>query len=209
MIFPLADQLLHRLPDFLPRCGPVDVMHLVQVDMIGLQAPEAGIAGAADVIRRQVFVVGADVHRLVHFCGQYDPVATGLVLRQPLADVFLGDAEALGHVGRLRTTVDVGGIEDVDTSVQSRVHDAETVRFVGQLSEVHAAQRDRADFEARAAKVSVIHRVFSCSPRIRTEAVVDVISIFLCQCGRVLARALRSGFPALPRSSPAVTWQWM
>ena len=31
-----VDQLFHRLPGFLPWRGPVDVVHLVQVDVIGL-----------------------------------------------------------------------------------------------------------------------------------------------------------------------------
>lgn len=44
----LANQLLHRLPDFLPGYGPVDVVHLVKIDVVGLQALEAGFAGSAD-----------------------------------------------------------------------------------------------------------------------------------------------------------------
>jgi len=46
----LAHQLLHRLPDLLPRCAAVDMMHLVEVDMVGLEAPQALLAGTADVV---------------------------------------------------------------------------------------------------------------------------------------------------------------
>src|SRR5215468_5813770 len=35
----LSDQHLHRLPDLIPRRAPVDVMHLVQVDVVGTQPP--------------------------------------------------------------------------------------------------------------------------------------------------------------------------
>ena len=64
--FALADQLLHRLPDVLPRRGPVDVVHLVRVDVIGLQPPHARLARAPDVVGRQSAVVRAESHRLVH-----------------------------------------------------------------------------------------------------------------------------------------------
>ena len=71
----LADQLLHRLPDLLPRRGPVDVVHLVQVDVIGLQPPQARFRRAADVVGGQPAVVRTESHRLIHLRGQDDVVA--------------------------------------------------------------------------------------------------------------------------------------
>src|ERR1019366_7264956 len=47
----LSDQDLHRLPDLIPRRAPVDVMHLVQVDVVGPQAPQRGVARAPAVER--------------------------------------------------------------------------------------------------------------------------------------------------------------
>src|SRR5215211_1007791 len=76
----LADQLLHRLPDLRPRRGPVDVVHLVQVDVIGLQPPHARLAGAANVVGRQSAVVRAESHRLVHLRRQDDVVAVPAAL---------------------------------------------------------------------------------------------------------------------------------
>src|SRR5262249_34420828 len=43
----LAHQLLHRLPDFVPRRAAIDVMHLVEVDAVGLEAAQALLAGVA------------------------------------------------------------------------------------------------------------------------------------------------------------------
>ena len=76
----LADQLLHRLPDLLPRRGAVDVVHLVQVDVIGLQPPQARLAGASDVVGGQPAVVRAESHRLVHLRRQDDVVAVSAAL---------------------------------------------------------------------------------------------------------------------------------
>jgi hypothetical protein len=68
------------------------------------------------------------------------------------------------HVGRLRAAVDVGGIEQVDSSFQGFVHDFKAGRLVGQFAEVHRAESDSADLQAGAAKVRVLHRNISFAP---------------------------------------------
>ena len=45
----LADELLHRLPDLLPGRVPINVVHLIQVDDVGLQPAQAVLAGPLDV----------------------------------------------------------------------------------------------------------------------------------------------------------------
>ena len=140
----LADQLLHRLPDLLPRRRPVDVVHLIQVDVIGLQPPQARLAGPPDVVGRQPAVVRAESHRLVHLRGQDDVVAVPAAL-QPPADGLLRDAVPLLHVRRLRAAVDVGGVEEVDARIDRGVHDREAARLVHGETEVHRAEADPAD----------------------------------------------------------------
>src|SRR5206468_1044037 len=49
----LEVQLFHRLPDLLPGRFAIDMMHLVQIDMVSPQPLQAGLAGAADVERRE------------------------------------------------------------------------------------------------------------------------------------------------------------
>src|SRR5690606_29680962 len=78
-------------------------------------------------------------------------------LRQPVADDLFGRAVALGHVGRLRAAIDVGGVEEVDARVQRLVHDREARRPVRQLAKVHGAEGDAADAKAGAAEMRVIH----------------------------------------------------
>ena len=55
---------LHRLPDLVPRRVPVDVVHLVEVDVVGLQPPQADRrrpGGCCSADRR--VVVGPVAHR--------------------------------------------------------------------------------------------------------------------------------------------------
>ena len=44
-----ADKLFHPLPDFLPGRVAVNVVHLVHINVVGLQAFQAGLARAFDV----------------------------------------------------------------------------------------------------------------------------------------------------------------
>src|SRR5699024_11833220 len=45
---PLRDQQVHRLPDLLPGRGAVYVVHLVEVDVVRLQATQGRVDCAAD-----------------------------------------------------------------------------------------------------------------------------------------------------------------
>ena len=112
--FALLDEHFHRLPDFFPGRLAVDVVHLVQVDVIGLQAAQAGFAGAANVQRREAAFVGPVAHIAVDFGGDDDFLAPPAALREPAPDDLLGDAFALFPA------VDVGGVEEVDALAPAR-----------------------------------------------------------------------------------------
>ena len=142
------------------------MVHLVQVDVIGLQPTQARLAGAPDVVGGQPAVVGAESHRLVHLCGQNDVVAVPAAV-QPSADGLLRDAVSLLHVRGLRAAVDVGGVEEVDARIDGGVHDRETGRFVHRVAEVHGAETDPADQQTGTAQVPVGH-FFAHGGSIRT-----------------------------------------
>ncbi|MNL14788.1 hypothetical protein D3C87_1357450 [compost metagenome] len=152
---PLAHELLHRLPDLLPGRGPIHVMHLVEVDMIGLQATKTIFASLPDVIGREPPIVRALAHRLVDLGRQDDPVAP-TALSQPAPDDLLGEAVALLHIRRLGATVHVCGIEEVDVGLQGAVHDLEGGWLVRQLTEVQGAQAQPADQQTGAPQVGVL-----------------------------------------------------
>lgn len=67
---------LHRLPNLVPRGVPVDVVELVEVNRVGLQAHQAGIQGPAGYSTpRASPAVGPRRHRSVELGGQYSPLA--------------------------------------------------------------------------------------------------------------------------------------
>ena len=95
MTLPCCDERLHRLPDLVPRRVAVDVVHLVEVDVIGLQPAQALFARAADVQRREPAVVRPLGHRTEDLRREHDLLAPTAALREPAADDLLGHALAL------------------------------------------------------------------------------------------------------------------
>ncbi len=126
-------------------------MHLVEVDVIGLQTPQARVARGADVARREPAVVRPVGHRAEHLRGEHDLLAPLATLREPRADDLLGAARAL------RSAVAVRGVEEVDAELERAIHDRVRVGLGRQRPEVHRAEADRADTECGAAETSVFH----------------------------------------------------
>ncbi len=147
----LGDQHLHRLPDLLPGSRPVDVVHLVEVDVVGLQPPQAGIDGAPDVERGELALVGPLPHVAVQLGGEDGPLAAAAALREPAADDLFGAALVLGPA------VDVGGVEEVDALLVGGVHDLVGVGLFGVRAEVHGAQAQAGDGQAGTAEVGELH----------------------------------------------------
>ena len=78
--FSLSHQLFHRLPDLFPGCVTVDVVHLVKVDMVGLQTPEARFTGFANVVGGQTPVIDLIAHLAIDLGGENDAITVLRVL---------------------------------------------------------------------------------------------------------------------------------
>src|SRR5690606_34478266 len=113
----------------------------------------------AEVARREAAVVGAVAHLAVDLGGEDDLLAPAAALREPAPDDLLSMAE-IALLAPL--TVAVGRVKEVDAEVERLVHDGEAVRLRGLRTEVHRAQAQRADLQAGASKVDVVH-AFSSS----------------------------------------------
>ena len=105
-------QGIQRLQGLLYRRGRVEAVDLVQIDVVGLQSPQAGLALAHDMAPGGATGVGTFTHRPEHLGGQYDILAADVQILQGLAhDALTGT-----------TTVHVGGIDKVDARLQGRLH---------------------------------------------------------------------------------------
>ena len=149
--FALLHKDFHRLPDLVEWRAAVDVVHLIEVDVVGLQSTQRSFARVPDVPRRQERVVGPVAHRAVELGGDDHLLAPAATLRKPSADDLLGESLAL------LPAVDVGGVEEVETGVECRVHDRVRRRLVGLRTEVHGAEAEAADRQPGASEVRVFH----------------------------------------------------
>src|SRR5206468_9133975 len=106
------DQLLHCLPDFLPRGLPIDVMHLIQVDAISLKPPQARLACPFDVQGRQARLIRPLAHPAKHFRRQNDFLTPSSALGKPAPQDLL--SPPLPHF----PTIDVRRVEKVEAQLQ-------------------------------------------------------------------------------------------
>src|SRR6056297_2758799 len=160
----LLHQDVEALPDLAPRAVAIDMVHLVKVDVVGLQACQAGLAVLADLVGAEAGTVAVRfrpvslaLHRAVDLGREDDRLAPPAALGEPAADDLLRGA------GLPAPAVHVGGIEEVDAELQRAVHDVEAVFLGGVPAEVHGAEAEIADFHAvvAEARVSNGHRVRS------------------------------------------------
>jgi hypothetical protein len=127
------------------------VVHLVQVDPVGLQPAQRLVTGLDDVARGQALVVGALAHPAVHLRRDHHRFAPTPALREPPPDDLLGDAFAE------LPAVHVGRVVELDAEVERAIHDLEAVRLGGLRAEVHRAETQARDAQPGAAEVCVLH----------------------------------------------------
>lgn len=152
----MLDQHVHRLPDFVERRLAIEVMHLVEVDVVRLEAAQARFAGFADVIGLKAPAVGAVYHRLIELRREDDFVSLSALL-EPFAHDFLGNAVAERNVGTLRTAVDVRRVDELDAEVIGAVHDLEARGLVGEMPEIHGSEAQTTHDQTGSAQMPILH----------------------------------------------------
>ncbi len=137
---PLTDERVERLDRLLDRGLPVPLVHLVEVDVVDPEAPQAVVAGAHEVLTRETRVVRSVPDREARLRRDEQSIAPPL---DRCPDDLLGDA----------ARVDVGGVDDVDTGVQAAIDEKPRAAPVGgsdllevsAATEGHRAQGERRD----------------------------------------------------------------
>ena len=141
----------HRLPDLFPRRFAIDVVHLVQIDMVGLQPPQAVLAGLPDMECREPSLIRPVPHPAIDLRRQNHFFAAPAALREPPAENLLGDALAD------LPTIDIGGIEKVDLMLQSPIHYSEAVSLGCLGPEIHTSEAHATHAKPRSTEVDVLH----------------------------------------------------
>ena len=138
---PVGDQGVERAQRLLERRLLIVVVHVVQVDIVGLQPVEGGVRLAADIVRPQVPVPG--VTPAADLRGEHDLVAVA-ALFQPAPDERLGPA--------VLDQVRVGGVDEVAARLGIGVEHGARLLLVGGPPEHVAAQAEGKDVQVRTAK---------------------------------------------------------
>src|SRR5271157_1253308 len=86
---PLVDEGVEGVEGLVHGGDAVPLVHLVQVDVVGLQAPETRLAGAQEVTTRQPGVVLALTHRIARLGAEDNLVTVSL---DDLSNDLLGPA---------------------------------------------------------------------------------------------------------------------
>ena len=141
----LLDENLHRLPDLIPRCGAVDVMHLIEVDVVGLQPPQAGIARGANMASGEPAIIRPVRHRPIQLGGEHHLLAPITAEREPPTNDLLGCAHALV------APVAIGRVEEIDPQIKGAIHDRAGFLLGSLRPEVHRAETQLAHLQCCAA----------------------------------------------------------
>src|SRR5262245_13798433 len=97
----------------------VPAMNLIQVDVVGAQAFEAGVDLPQDVFARQTDVVWTVAHLSEHLGRNYNLLALGKILERT-TQYFLA-----GAVG-----IDIGGVEEINSQFERAFDERSALNFV-------------------------------------------------------------------------------
>ena len=143
----LLDEVGERAERLLDVDGRIGAVHLVEVDVVGAEAPQRVLDRPDDPAPRPAAPVGVLAHRHEELGREHDVVAPVL---QRLPDDLL----------RLTGGVHVGGVDEVDAGVEGGVDDADrvVVILVAPGAEHHRAEAELRDLDAGASERAVLHR---------------------------------------------------
>ena len=127
------------------------MVHLVQVDVVGLQPLERTFHRLADVQRGELLLVRPVAHAPVHLCGHHHFLAPAAALGKPASHNLLGGAFAD------LPAVDIGGIEEINAEFERLIHNGEGVFLFRLGPEVHRPQAQPGNLQASPAKLCVFH----------------------------------------------------
>ena len=147
-----AHDVVQRAQRLFDRRVVIEAVDLIEVDVIGAEAAQAGVDGVVDVFAREAALVGVVAHRVEDLGGDDDAVARGEVLQRAAGDLF---ADAVG--------VHVGGVEEVDAGFQRAADEGPAFLFLQHpvapllRAVCHATETEAGDLKAGRAKPNVVH----------------------------------------------------
>src|SRR5205085_8251310 len=129
----LMHEVVERAQGLLDRAARIFDVLIIEVDVIGIEAPKAGLDRGHDVAAGSALQPSIPVHRPSEFRRQHDLVA---MPRQRAAEKFLRAA---------LYPVRIGAVEKGDADIERLVDDRPRRRLVAAPAEIVAAEPDGRD----------------------------------------------------------------
>src|SRR5260370_13044666 len=131
-------------------------MNLIQVNVVGSEAPQCSIDGIEQMLARSAGIPRGRPHAARTLARQYDTMAFVL---EPASDDLFGAAYPIRSAAE---GIGIGRIDEGDSAIDGRVEDSARLRFVALTPECHRAKTQAGYGQAPRGRCSV----FSCpSPR--------------------------------------------
>ena len=148
-------------------------MHVVDVEVVGLQAFEAFVDRAQDRLARESLLIGRVAHLVEDLTGEDDLVTSAL--------------ERVAEQGlRHSSVVHVGGVEEVDSGIEASADDLVRTRLVKRLAERHGSKTEAGNGEVGVVQRAAFHRS------------IIVLGILKSGDKWALSRGTRINFPVYP-----------
>jgi len=147
-----SHQVIQRAQRFVEWRVPVRGMRLVEIDVVGIQAAQAVLDGAHDVLAAEALAVRPVPHARAHLGRDHDLVARPGA--QPPADDALGDAAGIAGCP---PAVDVRRVDEVDAGLPGAVEHTEGLLLGGSPAKRHRAQAQLADLQPGASQLTIFH----------------------------------------------------
>src|SRR5271169_3667102 len=112
------DDVVWRFERLFDRRVVVPAMDLVEIDVIGAEAPKAGIDLVHDRLARQAGTIGSRPHPAIHFVGADDLVAPSEIVDRAAEDLFA-----------IAERIAVRRVEEIDPGVERALDERAALRL--------------------------------------------------------------------------------
>ena len=110
------NQVIQRPERLIERRFKIGKMHLIQIEIVGLQTAQASMGRLEDMLARPATIIGTSAHREKELARQHNLFASPF---EPVANIFFGAAHALQSTANW---IGISGIKEGDPVVERFVH---------------------------------------------------------------------------------------
>src|SRR5260370_24541191 len=146
-------------------------MHLVEIDVICIQAAQTPLDTLKNMLARPALLIGTLSHRPKKLCRQHNLFAPAF---EPAPNIFLGSPDRLQGSSKW---VGVGGIKESNARIKRLIHNGARCWLIALIPKCHCPQAYLGDMQSCTAHALYFHPVFSphCTSIVRSSELSPVL----------------------------------